>query len=164
MVPTDVTVAVLVEKDGRYLIIEERSSGAVVITQPGGHIEVGESPEQAAVREAMEEAACDVKADELLGVYLWIHPQTRQQFLRLVYTATLINENTHTRQLEDGIYAVHWYSLADIQRRNKDLRSPVVLRCIEDYLQGKTRPDVAAAVVLPVQQNLDKLLATACLL
>ena len=60
-------------------MIEERSSGEVVVTQPGGHIDTGESPEQAVVREAMEETGCEISVSGLLGVYLWIHPQTRQQ-------------------------------------------------------------------------------------
>ena len=64
--------------------------GERVLTQPGGHIEAGESPEQAVVREVLEETGCRVKCDDLVGVYLWIHPQTRQQFLRLVYAATYI--------------------------------------------------------------------------
>ena len=90
MISTDLTVSAVVEKDGRFLIIEENSSGSIVLNQPGGHIESGESPEQAAERETLEESGCIINVAELLGVYLWIHPQTRQNFLRVVYLANLL--------------------------------------------------------------------------
>ena len=76
---TDLTVSAVVERDGRFLIVEERSSGIVVMNHPGGHIEAGESPELAVVREAFEETGCEITAGSLVGVYLWIHPQTRQR-------------------------------------------------------------------------------------
>lgn len=162
MLPTDLTVSSVVERDGRFLIVEERASGVVVVTQPGGHIEASESPEQAVVRETLEEAACTVEVDSLLGVYLWIHPQTRQQFLRIVYVANLIAES-QTRPLDDGIYAVHWYTLDDLKRRRKSLRSPVVVRCIEDYLAGQRKPGSLLAGMMPVQKNVDAVLASASL-
>ena len=162
MLPTDLTVSALVEKDARYLIVEERASGVVVINQPGGHIETGESPEEAVVRETLEEAGCEIRVDEFLGVYLWIHPQTRQQFLRIVYTADLISENTQ-RRLDNGVYAVHWYSLADLENRRRELRSPIVLRCIEDHIAGRRLPAELIESMLPIQQNVDAVLANAML-
>lgn len=162
MLPTDLTVSAVVEKDGRFLIVEERSSGLVVITQPGGHIESGESPEQAVRRETLEEAGCEIEVDGLLGVYLWIHPQTRQQFLRIVYTAELVAQEVK-RSLDDGIFAVHWYTIADIQHRRRELRSPVVLRCLEDYLAGRRQPDGLLTGMTPIQKNVDAVLANAYL-
>ncbi|MEX0976997.1 MAG: NUDIX domain-containing protein [Woeseia sp.] len=162
MLPTDLTVSAVVEQDGRYLVVEERASGIVVITQPGGHIEADESPEQAVVREVLEETRYIVDVNTLLGVYLWIHPQTRQQFLRIVYIAIPIREN-RASPLDDGIHAVHWYTLQDLQRRRRDLRSPVVLRCIEDYLAGRRRPASLLTTMLPVQKNVDAVLANAWL-
>jgi len=94
VLPTDLTVSAVVENDGKFLIIEERSSGVVVVNQPGGHLESGESPKEAATREALEEAGCAIKVTGLLGVYLWIHPQTRQNHLRIVYVADLISQET----------------------------------------------------------------------
>ena len=85
MYPTDQTVSAVIEDNGRYLLVEEHAMGEVVLNQPGGHIEAGESPEEAVVREVVEETGCKVACGELIGVYLWIHPQTRQQFLRLAY-------------------------------------------------------------------------------
>ena len=160
MLATDLTVSAVVERDGKFLIVEERSSGVVVLNQPGGHIESGEAPEQAVVREALEEAGCQIEVAELLGVYLWIHPQTRQQFLRIVYTAELLAQDT-ARQLDDGIYAVHWFSIADLRRRQKDLRTPVVSRCVEDYLTGDRQSDTFLTEIMPIQQNVGLVLANA---
>lgn len=162
MFPTDLTVSALVEQDGRYLIIEETSTGIVVITQPGGHIETGESPEQAAIRETFEETACEIAIRELLGVYLWIHPQTRQQFLRIVYTGTLLKQH-HSKPLDDGIHAVHWYSEADLRRRKRDWRTPVVLRCIDDYKAGQRQASGFLTNMLPLQKNVHAVLAAASL-
>ena len=162
MLPTDLTVAAVVPKDGRYLIVEERASGVVVLTQPGGHIETGESPEQAVIRETLEETRCRVEVDGLLGVYLWIHPQTRQQFLRIVYVASFVSEDA-ALDLDDGIYAVHWYSLEDLRRRGKSLRSPIVIRCLEDHTAGRRKPKSLLASMLPVHQNVDRVLASASL-
>lgn len=160
MLPTDLTVSAVVERDGHYLIVEERSSGIVVVTQPGGHIESGESPEQAVIRETLEETGCEIDVSGLLGVYLWIHPQTRQQFLKIVYIADFVTENIK-RQLDDGIYAVHWYSIADLRHRQRDFRSPIVLRCIEDYADGKRQPESVLAGMMPIQQNVDAVIANA---
>lgn len=162
MLPTDLTVSAVVEQDGRFLIVEERASGVVVVTQPGGHIESDESPEQAVVREVLEETRQVVKVEALLGVYLWIHPQTRQQFLRIVYMADLVGEDP-ARPLDNGIHAVHWYTQQDLEKRRRMLRSPVVLRCIEDYLAGRRRPDQFLSTLLPVQKNVDAVLANAWL-
>ena len=141
-------------------MIEERMSGLVVVTQPGGHIETGESPEEAVVREVMEETGCEIATTGLLGVYLWIHPQTRQSYLRIVYTADMLNENI-SRQLDKGITAVHWYSEADIRHRIKNLRSPIVLRCVADYVAGKRQPAETLAGMMPIQQNVAAVMANA---
>ena len=156
-------MSAVVEQDGKFLIVEERSSGVLVVNQPGGHIEAGEAPEQAIVREVLEEAGCQVEVAELLDVYLWIQPQTRRQFLRIVYSAELLSQDT-TRTLDGGISAVHWYSLADLRQRQKDLRTPVVLRCVEDYLAGTRRADNFLTDMLPVQQNVGQVLANARLI
>lgn len=143
-------------------MVEERSSGVIVLNQPGGHIEAGESPEQAAEREALEESGCTISVSDLLGVYLWIHPQSRQNFLRIVYLADLVLQD-EKRRLDDGICAVHWYTLSDIKYRTRILRSPMVLRCIEDYLAGKRQPATLLADMMPVQKNVDQVLANAAL-
>lgn len=162
VLPTDLTVSAVVEKDGRFLIIEERSSGRMVITQPGGHIEAGESPEQAAERETLEESGFVVSVTGLLGVYLWIHPQTRQQLLRIVYTADLVYQDA-AQNLDDGIHAVHWYSIKDLKRRARNFRTPIVLRCLEDLIAGRRQPDAVLSGMMPIQQNVDAVMANAYL-
>lgn len=162
MLPTDLTVAAVVERDDRFLIVEERASGALVFTQPGGHIEASESPEEACIREVLEETRCNVVADGLLGVYLWIHPQTRQQFLRIVFVANFIDEDP-TRKLDDGIQAVHWMTRDDVQWRQRDLRTPVVLRCLDDFMAGKREPEEILAGAAPIQHRVADVLANALL-
>ena len=162
MLPTDLTVSTIVERDDHFLMIEERSSGLLVVNQPGGHINAGESPEQAAEREALEESGCIVSVTGLLGVYLWIHPQTRQNFLRIVYIADLVSEHPK-RRLDNGIQAVHWYKLSDVQQRKRELRSPIVLRSIEDYIAGNRQSVSLLADMMPIQQNVDQVLANAAL-
>ena len=162
MLPTDLTVSVVVENDGHFLIVEERASGVVVLTQPGGHIESGESPEQAAERETLEETGCHVSVTGFLGVYLWIHPQTRQNFLRIVYVAELLSRDvSHT--LDDGIHAVHWYTQDELRNRKRHVRTPVVLRAIDDYLSGNRQPASLLEGMMPVQQNVHAVLANASL-
>jgi len=159
---TDLTVSAVVERDGRFLIVEERASGVVVMNHPGGHIEAGESAEQAVVREALEETGCQITAGELLGVYLWIHPQTRQQYLRIAYVGNYIAHDD-ARKLDDGVYAVHWFSPADLERRMQRLRSPIVMRCVQDYLAGQRKPDSFLSGLMPVQQNVAAVMANAAL-
>jgi len=160
VLPTDLTVSAVVEQGGRFLIVEERSSGVVVVNQPGGHIEAGESPEQATEREALEEAGCKISVTGLLGVYLWIHPQTRQNFLRIVYIADLISQDPK-RVLDDGVYAVHWFTPSDLKSKRRHLRTPIVLRSIEDYLEGTRQPDAMLDSMMPVQHNVEQVLANA---
>ena len=162
MLPTDLTVSAVVEDDGKFLMIEEQSSGVIVVNQPGGHIETGESPERAAEREVMEETGCKINVTGLLGVYLWIHPQSRQNFLRIVYVADLLACNTQ-RKLDDGIVAVHWYTAADVKRRIRELRTPMVLRSIEDYIAGQRKPKTMLQDLMPVQQNVGEVMANAVL-
>jgi ADP-ribose pyrophosphatase YjhB (NUDIX family) len=162
VLPTDLTVSAVVERDGKFLIVEERASGALVFTQPGGHIESAESPEEACTREVLEEAACDIALNSLLGVYLWIHPQSRQQFLRIVYVADLLQEHTD-RKLDDGIHAVHWFSQSDIKDRARRLRTPAVIRCIDDYVAGHRQPESILAGAIPIQQRVADVLASASL-
>ncbi|MDH3907031.1 MAG: NUDIX hydrolase, partial [Gammaproteobacteria bacterium] len=141
-------MSAVIERDGQYLMVEEITSGAVVLNQPGGHLETGESPEEAVIREVLEETGCDVACGELVGIYLWIHPQSRQQFLRIVYVASLLNED-ESRPLDDGIIAKHWLSRADIEYRRQSLRTPIVQRCILDFEAGRRQSDVLFSDMLP---------------
>lgn len=160
MHPTDLTVAAVVEHEERFLLVEEHAMGHRVLSQPGGHIEAGESPEEAVIRETLEEAACEIACGDLIGVYLWIHPQTRQQFLRIIYAASFLRCD-ETRRLDDGIVGRQWLTLQELESRRPLLRSPAVLRCVHDYIAGKRQSDALLTGMLPLQHNVDRVLATA---
>jgi len=134
--------------------------GDVLLNQPGGHIEAGESPEAAVIREVREETGCDVSCGELIGVYLWIHPQTRQQFLRLVFVAGFLGCDD-SRTLDNNVVRKRWMAREDIEHRRNGLRSPVVLRCVSDFEAGKRQSDSLLTGMLPLQNNVDAVLANA---
>lgn len=160
MHPTDLTVAAVVEHESHFLLVEEHAMGRRVLSQPGGHIEAGESPEEAVIRETLEETGCDIACADLIGVYLWIHPQTRQQFLRIIYAAQFL-QCDESRKLDDGILGRQWLTLEELEARQPMLRSPAVLRCVRDYVAGKRQSDALLTGMLPLQQNVDRVLATA---
>lgn len=160
MYPTDLTVAAVVLRDSRYLFIEEIANRRKVLTQPGGHIESGESPEQAVVRETLEESGCTVLCEDLVGVYLWIHPQTRQQFLRLVYSADFVSCD-ESAQLDRGVIARRWLTREEIEQNRARLRSPVVLRCVHDFEAGKRQSDALITGMLPLSDNVAAVIAAA---
>lgn len=160
MYPTDLTVSAVIEKDGHYLLVEERAMGRVVLNQPGGHLESGESPEQAVIRETLEETACTVECGELIGVYLWIHPQTRQQFLKIVFVAEHVSCD-ESRALDPNILWRRWLSRSDLESREASLRTPIVLRCLQDFEAGQRLSDGLLGGMLPLQKNVDAVLANA---
>jgi len=157
---TDLTVAAVVFHDGKYLIVEEKAMGRVVFNQPGGHIEAGESPEQAVIREVREETGCEVRCDDLIGVYLWIHPQSRQQFLRIMYVAEFLDCD-ESLALDTPIVKRHWLTRAEIEQRRLKLRSPAVLRCVQDFESGRRESDALFAGLLPLTKHVDRVMARA---
>jgi len=160
MHPTDLTVAAVIEHEEHFLLVEEHAMGRRVYSQPGGHIEAGESPEEAVIRETLEETGCDVACGDLIGVYLWIHPQTRQQFLRIIYAASFL-QCDESRKLDDGVVGRQWFTLEELESRQPMLRSPAVLRCVRDYAAGKRQSDALLTGMLPLQHNVDRVLAQA---
>lgn len=133
MISTDLTVAAIIENDGRFLMVEEIANGRLVINQPAGHIEPGETPEQALIRETFEETAWHVKPDQVLGTYLWHLQDASQRFLRVAFTARCESFDP-LASLDDGIVRATWMSVDEICAAADRLRTPMVLRCIEDYL------------------------------
>lgn len=135
----DVTVAAVIERDGRFLLVEERVGGKLVLNQPAGHLEHGESLTAAVVREALEETGHRFTPSHVVGFYLWRAEETGATFLRVTFAGTAEAPAT-TPRLDDGIVGVHWLSRPQILSRAAHLRSPMVLRCLDDYLAGRRFP------------------------
>ena len=160
MQSTDLAVSAIIEHQGRFLIVEETASGRRVFSQPGGHIESGESPEAAVVRETLEETGCHVACQELVGVYLWIDPSSHRQYLRIIFVADY-RSCDDTLEFDNGIIARHWMTLEEVEDKRLKLRSPVVLRCLRDYVSGTRQPDSVLLEMTPVQRHVDRVLANA---
>ncbi|UDL06859.1 NUDIX hydrolase [Marinobacter sp. CA1] len=133
------TVAVVVEDDqGRFLLVEERSHGEIVFNQPAGHVEEGESIPAAALREALEETGWEVELTALIGFYVYKAPANQVTYYRFCFAAKGLRKLTD--ELDADIIAAHWLSLEEIHHRHQQLRSPLVLQCIEDYREGRRFP------------------------
>ncbi len=126
------TVAAIVEQHGRFLVVEESVQGKRVINQPAGHVEAGESLRDAVIRETLEETAWQFSPAAISGIYLWEQPASAERFLRVVFCGTCSQHNP-SQPLDDGILRTLWLSQAELQRRRDRLRSPMVLRAIDDF-------------------------------
>jgi 8-oxo-dGTP pyrophosphatase MutT (NUDIX family) len=140
----DITVAAVTESDGRFLVVEERINRRLVFNQPAGHVEHGETLLQAVIREVREETAWGFEPHELLGVYVWQNPASGRSYMRFAFTGRVMDHDAQ-QPLDRGIVSTHWLSRDDLLLREPRLRSPLVLRCIEDYLGGTRRPLEAVA-------------------
>jgi 8-oxo-dGTP pyrophosphatase MutT (NUDIX family) len=132
-----VTVAAVIENQGRFLLVEEEQGSQNVINQPAGHLEKGESLYAAVVREALEETAWQFVPEAITGIYRWVHSHKDKTYLRICYTGSVSNHDPQ-RGLDHGILRTHWLSRDELITRR--LRSPMVLRCIDDYLAGHRYP------------------------
>ncbi|WP_129648358.1 NUDIX hydrolase [Peristeroidobacter agariperforans] len=143
----DLTVAAIVERDGHFLLVEERVGNRMVFNQPAGHVEHGEQFLEAVIRETLEETAWTFRPEALIGVYLWEQVEKQKSFLRVVYSGEVTHHHPD-RPLDRGIERALWLDRDQIVARSARLRSPLVLRCIDDYLEGARHPlDVAKNVV-----------------
>ena len=131
----DVTVAAVAEDDGRFLVVEERINQQLVLNQPAGHVEHGETLLEAVVREAREETAWCFEPRALLGAYLWRNPVNGRTTLRFAFTGT-VSDHKPEQPLDKPIVTTHWLTRAQLMEREPRLRSPLVLRCVDDYLNG----------------------------
>lgn len=134
----ELTVAAIVERDGRFLVVEERVGGRLVINQPAGHVEAGESLLAAVVREAREETAWTFLPDAVVGVYLWGQP-AQPRFLRVAFTGRC-RDLDQSLALDSGIVRTLWLSRTELLARTPQLRSPMVLQGVDDYLAGRRYP------------------------
>ncbi len=128
-----VTVAAVLERDGRFLLVEEMTEEGVRYNQPAGHLECGESLIEAAIRETREETAYDFLPEALVGIYQWRKPERDLSYLRFAFSGRVLAHDA-LQQLDEGIIAAHWLTPEEIRVRQAQLRSPLVMRCIEDYL------------------------------
>ena len=135
----DVTVAAVAEIDGRFLFVEERSSGRVVINQPAGHLEDGETFLEAVVRETLEETAWRFEPQALLGVYVWRPEHQHRTFLRVAF-AGAVSDHDPSRPLDRGILRTRWLTRDQLAEPRTRLRSPLVTQCVDDYLAGTRHP------------------------
>ena len=134
-----VTVAAVIERDGRFLIVQEPKTQKVVFNQPAGHVEANETLIEAVVREVKEETAWDFTPEFLTGIYEWYNAINGKTYLRTTFTGTVTNHDPN-QQLYDGILDAVWMTPEELQAQRDALRSPMVLRCIEDYLAGTRFP------------------------
>ena len=135
----DVTVAAVTEIDGRFLFVEERSGGRVVVNQPAGHLEDGETFLDAVVREALEETAWRFEPEALLGVYVWRPEHQHRTYLRVAFAGN-VRDHDPSRPLDRGILRTRWLTPAQLRDPRLRLRSPLVTQCVDDYLAGIRYP------------------------
>ena len=135
----NVTVAAVLEQEGRFLLVEEQTEQGILFNQPAGHWEPDETLAAGTAREVMEEAAYAFEPQHLLGIYRWHAPASDTTYLRFAFSGS-IHAHHPERALDDGIIRAVWMTPEEIRTTRERHRSPLVLRCIEDYLAGKRYP------------------------
>jgi ADP-ribose pyrophosphatase YjhB (NUDIX family) len=136
----NVTVAAVVEHDGRFLLVEEEATGGLRLNTPAGHLDPGESPAEGCARETLEETAHHFTPTALIGIYM---ARTRRDeditYLRFAF-AGMLGAHEAGRPLDDGIVRTVWMTVDEIRASRARHRSPLLLQCVEDYLAGKRYP------------------------
>lgn len=131
-----ITVATVVEKDGRFLFVKEYAEERIVLNQPAGHLEMDESLIQAAIRETLEETGWDIEISHLLGIYLYTAPSNNITYQRVCFAGRALRQrNNYT--LDQGILSPVWLSRDELLAQQALWRSPMVLRSVDDYLSGE---------------------------
>jgi 8-oxo-dGTP pyrophosphatase MutT (NUDIX family) len=135
----DVTVAAVVERDGLFLLVEEHTERGLLFNQPAGHLEADESIVAAAARETLEETSWEFFPEHLVGVYRWRPAGSEVTYLRFAFSGRL-GRHFADRALDTGIVRAVWLSPDEIRTGRDRHRSPLVVRCMEDYLAGVRAP------------------------
>lgn len=135
----NVTVAAVIEQDGKFLMVEEETTEGIRFNQPAGHWEADETLAQGVVRETLEETAYHFSPEWLLGIYHWRHPRNDITYLRFAF-AGRVHGHESQRPLDSGILRAVWLSQEEIRATVERHRSPLVHRCVEDYLAGIRYP------------------------
>ncbi|OFZ69926.1 MAG: NUDIX hydrolase [Betaproteobacteria bacterium RBG_16_58_11] len=131
-----VTVAAVIEQDGKFLFVEEQAEQSIVLNQPAGHWESDETLTDAAARETLEETGYHFQPASLVGVYRWPHPAKDIVYLRFAFAGAVLGFDAN-RTLDTGILRAVWLTPDDLRAQTDRHRSPLVMRCVEDYLAGK---------------------------
>ena len=139
----NVTVAALIERDGRFLLVEEETSDGLLLNNPAGHLDPGESPIEGVIRETLEETACTFTPEGFLGLYMSRFRRTRTgediTYLRLAFCGS-VSEADPALQLDEGIVRTVWMTADEIRACPERHRSPLLLECLESYLLGQRYP------------------------
>jgi phosphatase NudJ len=139
----NVTVAALIEHEGRFLLVEEDTSDGILLNNPAGHLDPGESPEQGVIRETLEETTCSFTPQGFLGMFMSRFRRTRTgediTYLRLAYFGT-VSAPDPSLTLDEGILRTVWMTADEIRACPERHRSPLVLECLEAYLAGHRYP------------------------
>jgi 8-oxo-dGTP pyrophosphatase MutT (NUDIX family) len=135
----NVTVAAVVEREGRFLLIEEETESGNRFNQPAGHLDPGESLVEAVIRETLEESAYTFEPSALLGIYQYRAGAADPTYLRFAFTGGVTGPDPH-RALDRGIIRAVWLAPEEIRKTADRHRSPLVVRCIDDYLGGMRYP------------------------
>ncbi|MET0612770.1 NUDIX hydrolase [Pseudomonas caspiana] len=131
-----VTVATIVEDQGKFLFVEELKGGKAVLNQPAGHLDPDESLQRAAVRETLEETGWDVELTSVIGIYLYTAPSNGVTYQRICFAAKALRHHADY-QLDDGIIGPLWLTRDELVAQQDRWRSELVLRCVDDYLNGE---------------------------
>lgn len=141
-----VTVAAIIERDGRFLLVEEETPEGLKLNNPAGHLDPGESPAEGCAREALEETTHRFTPTHLLGIYLSRFQRAQAEagteditYLRFAYAGTL-GDAVPGRTLDTGIVRTVWMTPEEIRASTGRHRSPLLLRCMEDHLAGRRYP------------------------
>lgn len=133
-----ITVAAVIERNGRFLMVEEKTRDGIRINQPAGHLENGESLIEAVKRETLEETACHFEPTHLVGIYQWPRPDGRAHYLRFAFGGNVLKESS--AKLDRDILRALWLPIGQIRNEADRHRSPLVLQSIEDWLRGSHHP------------------------
>jgi ADP-ribose pyrophosphatase YjhB (NUDIX family) len=134
-----ITVATIIENQGRFLLVEEMAAGRAVFNQPAGHLEADESLIQAAIRETLEETGWEVEITALTGIYLYTAPSKGVTYQRVCFAGKALRHHP-TLTLDEGIIGPHWLTRTELAKQPERWRSELVLQCIDDYLTGERFP------------------------
>jgi len=130
------TVAAVIPRGDRYLIVEEPKDGGIKFNQPAGHLEDNESLLEAIVREVREETAWHFTPEYVLGIYHWRNAAKGNTFMRTTFVGS-VSDHDPGQELFDGIISADWITRQELVDQQAKLRSPLVLACIDDYLAGQ---------------------------